>query len=116
MPIDCAPDLLAQALDKLVDNAFSLIGPQDSVRIELRKASDAYELAVSNTGTVLPDDFKERLFDSLVSLRQKRGAEPHLGLGLYIVRLVVAAHAGEVTARNLPDGAGVEFLIRLPKA
>jgi signal transduction histidine kinase len=116
MPIDCAPDLLAQALDKLVDNAFSLIGPDDRVRIELRNVGDAYELAVSNTGTVLPDDFKERLFDSLVSLREKRGAEPHLGLGLYIVRLVVAAHAGEVTARNLPEGAGVEFLIRLPKA
>jgi signal transduction histidine kinase len=33
---------------------------------------------------------------------------------LYIVRLVVAAHAGEVSARNLPGGAGVEFLIRLP--
>ena len=115
MPINCAPDLLAQALDKLVDNAFSLIGPDDRVSIELSKGGDSYDLAVRNTGTVLPGDFKERLFDSLVSLREKRGAEPHLGLGLYIVRLVVAAHEGEVTARNLPGGAGVEFLIRLPK-
>jgi two-component system sensor histidine kinase ChvG len=49
-------------------------------------------------------------------MRAKRGAEPHLGLGLYIVRLVVAAHDGEVSARNLPGGAGVEFLIRLPRA
>jgi signal transduction histidine kinase len=115
MPLECAPDLLAQALDKLVDNAFSLIGPDDEVGIALRRAGDAYELAVRNTGSTLPDDFRERLFDSLVSLRAKRGAEPHLGLGLYIVRLVVAAHEGEVSARNLPGGAGVEFLIRLPK-
>jgi signal transduction histidine kinase len=113
-PIDCAPDLLAQALDKLVDNAFSLIGPDDRVTVELSKGSDFYQLTVRNTGTVLPDDFRERLFDSLVSLRSKRGPEPHLGLGLYIVRLVVAAHAGEVSARNLPDKSGVEFLIRLP--
>ena len=115
MPLECAPDLLAQALDKLVDNAFSLIGPDDEVGIELRRVGDAYELAVRNTGSTLPDDFRERLFDSLVSLRTKRGAEPHLGLGLYIVRLVVAAHEGEVSARNLPGGAGVEFLMRFPR-
>jgi len=115
-PLVCAPDLLAQALDKLVDNAISLTGPEDRVEIQLRGAGDRYELAVRNTGTRLPDDFRERLFDSLVSLRPKRGAEPHLGLGLYIVRLVVAAHGGEVSARNLPDDGGVEFLIRLPKA
>jgi two-component system sensor histidine kinase ChvG len=114
-PLHCAPDLLAQALDKLVDNAFSLTDPEDEVAIELRRAGDACELAVRNTGSTLPDDFRERLFDSLVSLRAKRGVEPHLGLGLYIVRLVVAAHGGEVSARNLPGGAGVEFLIRLPK-
>ena len=115
MPLHCAPDLLAQALDKLVDNAFSLTGSEDELTIETRRSGDAYELAVRNTGSKLPDDFRERLFDSLVSLRARRGAEPHLGLGLYIVRLVVAAHEGEVSARNLPDNAGVEFLIRLPK-
>jgi K+-sensing histidine kinase KdpD len=69
---------------------------------------------VRNTGSTLPDGFTDRLFDSLVSIRATRDDEPHLGLGLYIVRLVVAAHAGEVRARNLPEGAGVEFLIRLP--
>jgi len=113
--LECAPDLLAQALDKLVDNALSLTGPEDQVDVELRRVGEGCELVVRNTGTTLPDDFRERLFDSLVSLRAKRGSEPHLGLGLYIVRLVVAAHGGEVSARNLPGGAGVEFLIRLPK-
>lgn len=115
MPLDCAPDLLVQALDKLVDNALSLTGPEDEVTVALRRAGDTCELAVRNTGSRLPDDFKDRLFDSLVSVRARRGTEPHLGLGLYIVRLVVAAHGGEVTARNLPHEAGVEFLIRLPQ-
>jgi len=113
--LTCAPDLLAQALDKLVDNAMSMTGPQDEVAVALRRSADGCELAVRNSGTTLPEDFRERLFDSLVSLRQKRGAEPHLGLGLYIVRLVVAAHSGTVSAHNLPDSAGVEFAIRLPR-
>ena len=114
MPLHCAPDLLAQALDKLVENALSLTGPDDEVTISLQRAGAHCELAVRNTGSRLPDDFQDRLFDSLVSVRARRGTEPHLGLGLYIVRLVVSAHEGEVTARNLPDEAGVEFQIRLP--
>jgi signal transduction histidine kinase len=114
--LECAPDLLAQALDKLVDNAMSLSGPEDEVAISLRQTGNGCELAVRNTGSTLPDGFTDRLFDSLVSIRATRDDEPHLGLGLYIVRLVVAAHAGEVRARNLPEGAGVEFLIRLPLA
>jgi len=114
MPIKCAPDLLAQALDKLVDNAVSMSGEDDEVTITLQSVDNCYELAVRNTGSRLPDELQERLFDSLVSLREKRGAGPHLGLGLYIVRLVAAAHNGSVSARNLPAGEGVEFLITLP--
>ena len=114
-PLHCAPDLLAQALDKLADNALSLSGPQDVVTLSLERAPDGFELAVRNTGSRLPDELRERLFDSLVSLREKRGETPHLGLGLYIVRLVAAAHGGKVTACNLPEDEGVEFRIHLPR-
>lgn len=110
----CAPDLLAQALDKLVDNAVSLSSADDEIAIILRLRQDRCELAVRNSGSRLPDELQERLFDSLVSLREKRGAGPHLGLGLYIVRLVASAHDGAVNARNLPDDQGVEFQLDLP--
>jgi two-component system sensor histidine kinase ChvG len=101
LPLHCAPDLLAQALDKLVDNAMSLTGPDDEVTISLAREGGHCLLAVRNTGSSLPLDFQDRLFDSLVSVRS---------------RLVVAAHHGEVSARNLPDPSGVEFRIRLPAA
>ena len=113
LPFHCAPDLLAQALDKLVDNAMSLSGEDDRVTVMLQVRDEHYQLGVQNTGSRLPDELQERLFDSLVSLREKRGTGPHLGLGLYIVRLVAAAHNGGVSARNLPDTEGVEFLITL---
>jgi signal transduction histidine kinase len=56
-----------------------------------------------------------RLFDSLVSLRDKAtpGDVPHLGLGLYVVRLVAERHGGSVSARNLEDGSGVAFTLTL---
>ncbi len=113
-PLSCAPELLAQALDKLVDNAMSLSSTEDTVTLSLTRTEDQYHIAVSNTGTRLPGEFQDRLFDSLVSLRDKRGSAPHLGLGLYIVRLVAAAHNGTVQARNLPAEGGVEFVISLP--
>ena len=114
LELNCAPDLLAQALDKLVDNAMSLSGEEDKVTIAVESYDEHMDLVVQNTGSRLPDELQERLFDSLVSLRDKRGAGPHLGLGLYIVRLVAAAHGGTVSARNLPARQGVEFRIKLP--
>jgi dedicated sortase system histidine kinase len=114
MRLFCAPDLLAQALDKLVDNAMSLSGLEDEISVILQRTDQQYELVVRNTGSRLPAELQERLFDSLVSLRDKRGEGPHLGLGLYIVRLVAEAHKGAVRARNLAGENGVEFVITLP--
>jgi len=108
----CAPDLLAQALDKLVDNAISLTGPEDEVRVRLVRQAEHCQIRVANTGSQLPDVLPEQLFDSLVSMRE-RGAGRHLGLGLHIVRLVAEAHGGRVGARNLDNGQGVEFTLSL---
>ena len=112
--IRCAPDLIAQALDKLVDNAISLSARDCAIDISLKREESAWLVCVANEGTHLPDVLHELLFDSLVSLRDKRAGGQHLGLGLHIVRLVAEAHGGKVSARNLPDDRGVEFSIRLP--
>jgi len=114
----CAPELLAQALDKLVDNAISLSGAEDKVNLTLLPTTEHIELAVQNSGSRLPAEFQGRLFNSLVSLRENPAKSPssvsHLGLGLYIVRLVAQAHGGQASARNLPGKAGVEFTLKLP--
>ena len=111
-----APDLVAQALDKLVDNARSFAPPDGWIRIALARAGDAVELTVANQGPTLPERMEERVFDSLVSLRETRAqgdAAPHLGLGLFIVRLVADLHGGEARASNLAGGEGVAFVLRL---
>ena len=71
-------------------------------------------LSVSNYGPLLPEDIQSTLFDSMVSSRDKRGDEPHLGLGLYIVRLITEFHQGSVNASNRADGKGVVFTVNLP--
>ena len=110
----CAPDLLAQALDKLLDNAVSFSGEHDRITLSLHSEGETCCLAVSNTGSRLPEALQDHLFDSLVSLRNGRDEAPHLGLGLYIVRLVATAHGGTAQARNLDHGRGVVFELCLP--
>ena len=113
--LHCAPELIAQALDKLLDNALSFTPPDGWLRLTLRGTPDGAEIELANQGPPLPVAMQGRLFDSLVSLRDKAipGDAPHLGLGLYVVRLVAERHGGVASARNLEDGSGVAFSLHL---
>jgi two-component system, OmpR family, sensor histidine kinase ChvG len=115
VPLHGAPELIAQALDKLLDNALSFTPPDGWLRLELTPCDDGAQITLANQGPLLPAAMQARLFDSLVSLRDKAtpGDAPHLGLGLYVVRLVAERHGGSASAHNLEDGSGVAFTLRL---
>ncbi|GIX32176.1 MAG: hypothetical protein KatS3mg125_0132 [Lysobacterales bacterium] len=108
-----APDLIAQALDKLFDNALSFCPEGGAIRILLEPRREGARLAMENDGPPLPEGAENRLFDSLVSLRE-RGSErgTHLGLGLYVVRLIAEAHQGAARAENRPGGVRVSLRLR----
>ena len=116
-PFHGAPELIAQALDKLFDNARSFTPEDGWIEIGLANAGGVAEIRVANSGPPLPAAMQDRLFDSLVSVRDagaRHGGEtPHLGLGLYVVRLVAELHRGSALAHNLDGARGVEFALRL---
>lgn len=112
--ISGSPDLIAQLLDKLVNNAIDFHSPGTPIDIALDKENNKLTLKVCNTGPPLPDEMQTNLFESMVSVRNKKGEQPHLGLGLYIVRLITEFHHGKVFAKNKADNSGVEFYIELP--
>jgi two-component system, OmpR family, sensor histidine kinase ChvG len=110
-------DLAAQLLDKLVENAVEFSRAGEPVRIVLEAGEGAALLRVENRGPPLPAEMRGRLFDSMVSLRSERGGQaPHLGLGLYVARLIAEFHGGTIEARDLPAGDGVAVRVRLPLA
>ncbi|MDE1897875.1 MAG: histidine kinase [Xanthomonadaceae bacterium] len=115
LPLHGAPELIAQALDKLLDNARSFTPANGWIRVRLRALPDAAAIEVANAGPALPQAMQGRLFEALVSVRAgaRPDEAPHLGLGLTIVRLVAALHGGEATAHNLDDGDGVVFGLTL---
>jgi len=103
-----SPDLAAQLLDKLVANAVDFSREGEPVRVSLAVSDGAAALAVTNRGPQLPEAMRGKLFDSMISVRPERtGAEPHLGLGLYVARLIAEFHGGAIRAENLASGAGV---------
>ncbi len=110
-----SPDLIAQLFDKLVNNAISFHKADTAIETELSCNTSQLVLSVSNQGPVLPQHMQQQLFDSMVSVRDKQDDQPHLGLGLYIVRLISEFHHGKVRAFNRNDNSGVTFEICLPK-
>jgi two-component system, OmpR family, sensor histidine kinase ChvG len=112
-----AADLLAQMLDKLVENAVDFATAGTAIRVSLDSRESDALLRVENLGPPLPDAIRESLFDSMVSLRSERSdGVPHLGLGLYIARLIAEFHGGSLHAENLPGERGVAFETALARA
>jgi dedicated sortase system histidine kinase len=113
--IDGSPDLIAQLLDKLMDNASDFTPAGKRITLALEVGPRDCRLSVSNEGPPLPAQLDGRLFESLVSSRGSADGKPHLGLGLYIVRLIADFHRSRVSATNLPDDSGVSITLEIPR-
>jgi dedicated sortase system histidine kinase len=108
-----SPELLIQMLDKLVDNAADFSRPGDTIGISVEAGEGEVVLSVHNPGPPLPERMRSQLFDSMVSVRAA-GSDKHLGLGLYVARLIAEGHGGRIKAENSEDG--VRFSVVLPVA
>ena len=109
------PDLIAQMLDKLIENAAEYAKPSSTLEITLQERDVDVVLTVCNEGPPLPDAMRDRLFESMVSVPSLTSGVPHLGLGLYIVKLIAGFHQGSASAADRADGAGVEVTVKLAR-
>ena len=106
-----SPELIIQMLDKLVNNAVDFTPPGDTISVSLDRQPDSLVISVENPGPPLPEEMRTQLFHSMVSVRSGEAGK-HLGLGLYIARLIAEGHNGSIEATNTANG--VMFQVRLP--
>jgi signal transduction histidine kinase len=109
------PDLIAQLLDKLMSNAVEFSNKQDAVKVRLTFDQDDALLRVINDGPSLPIEMQDQLFDSMVSVRKEYdGNTSHLGLGLYIAKIITQFHGGTIKVSDREDTQGVIVTLRIP--
>lgn len=114
LPITVIEGRVEQMLDKLLDNAVEFCdgGP---VRVDLREQDGEARIRVENHGPPLPEGpAAQQLFEPMWSER-KRTSERHLGVGLYVARLIAEHHGGGIRAWNTGDGS-VVFEVALREA
>jgi len=110
-PSTGSPELLIQMLDKLIDNAVDFSRQDDTIFVVLSKQDDGFQLTVMNPGPALPERMRTQMFDSMVSMRGGENTQ-HLGLGLYVAKLIAEGHGGTISADNVEGG--VVFEVQLP--
>jgi PAS domain S-box-containing protein len=106
---------LQQIVWNLLSNAIKFTPNGGRVDIQLNRVGNQAEITVRDTGRGINPDFLPHIFESFrqedASITRKYGG---LGLGLAIVRQLVEAHGGTITADSSGEGLGAAFTVRLP--
>jgi two-component system sensor histidine kinase BaeS len=112
--LDADPVRMRQALGNLVSNALRHTPADGTVTLAARRDGDDIVFTVADTGTGIAPEDLPHVFDRFWRAEKSRSRRTGgSGLGLPIVRHLVAAHGGTVVAECQP-GAGAVFTLRLP--
>jgi len=113
--VDGDVDRLAQVLANLLSNAAKYTPPGGHVQVRGRRDGAEVAVDVADNGQGLPLDLLPHVFDLFVQgPRTSDRREGGLGLGLTLVRSLVAMHNGRVEVHSDGPARGSTFTVRLP--
>lgn len=114
-PMD--PLLIKQVLLNLIENAYFHARSTKPLECTLSSTEDAIKFCIRDYGTGIAPDRLSGIFDAIPSAPSSAAStvdtRKGMGIGLSICKAIVNAHNGEITARNLTEGA--EFCFTIPK-
>ena len=113
-PVSGDPDMLAQVLVNLVDNAVKYTPEGGRITIRAGVVGGRLRVSVADTGVGIPEESLSRVFERFYRVDKARAREQGgTGLGLAIVKHIVEAHGGRVWAQS-EVGRGSTFTFELP--
>jgi signal transduction histidine kinase len=105
---------MEQVLDNLTTNAIKYSPPGSRIRIRLQNSAGEMLLSVQDEGPGIPPAEMDRLFKPFQKTSVKStGGEKSIGLGLVIVKRIVAGHGGRIWVES-QVGAGSIFYVAVP--
>jgi signal transduction histidine kinase/DNA-binding response OmpR family regulator len=113
--VSADPVRMAQVFANLLTNAAKYTGERGAIAIRATRDGAEVVARVTDSGVGIDPEMLPRVFEVFVQERQSLDrAQGGLGLGLTIVRNLVALHGGSVSAHSEGRGRGSEFVVRLP--
>lgn len=108
------PQRLHQVLANLLRNAVKYTDPGGRISLTADRDAAAISVRISDTGCGIEANALSHIFDLYSQVRPADA--PGLGIGLSVVREIVALHEGRVEARSAGPGRGSQFIVTLPAA
>ncbi len=106
---------LSWAFNNLLSNALKYTDAGDTITVSARQTKDNIEVKVSDTGTGIPAEYLENLFDRYSLDKNLNTRAKGTGIGLSVVKEIITAHKGKISVESEMD-AGTTFTFSLPVA
>jgi signal transduction histidine kinase/CheY-like chemotaxis protein len=108
---------LCQIVSNLLNNAAKYTPDGGRILVSAQREDGMAVVTVKDSGVGIPPAMLPRVFDRFAQVdRHSERAQGGLGIGLALVKQLVAMHGGEVDARSDGPGQGSEFAVRFPLA
>jgi signal transduction histidine kinase len=98
-PIKCYPDELNQVWTNLIHNALQAMDYRGTLTIDLAQEDGQAKISVTDSGKGIPEEIKSKIFDPFFTTKP---AGEGSGLGLDIVKKILAKHQGKIEVESIP--------------
>ncbi len=114
-PVYADRDAIDRVLINLFDNALKFNREGGYVKVTVSNADGCITVSVENAGEGIPAEELGMIWDKFYKTDRSRGRDKTgVGLGLYLVKNIISAHGGSITAESRPD-VFTRFTFSLPK-
>ncbi|MDD5730697.1 MAG: hybrid sensor histidine kinase/response regulator [Candidatus Omnitrophica bacterium] len=108
--------LILRTITNLIINSIKFTPAGGKINVFCRQDPDGLRVWVKDTGSGIPKEYKERIFEKFSQVEVKQAnLKKGRGLGLTLCKLAVEAHGGKIWVESEGKDKGSEFIFTIPK-